>query len=50
MVTSWDWIYLTDFASYKPVCIPEVLRDGQWRESERERERERERADKTIII
>lgn len=24
MVTSWNWIYLADFASYKPVSIPEV--------------------------
>ncbi len=24
MVTSWNWIYVTDFASYKPTLIPEV--------------------------
>lgn len=24
MVTSWNWIYLADFASYKPTFIPEV--------------------------
>src|SRR5690554_5134270 len=24
MVTSWGWVYLTDFAHYKPVFIPEV--------------------------
>ena len=23
MVTSWDWVYLTDFACYKPTFIPE---------------------------
>jgi phosphoinositide-3-kinase regulatory subunit 4 len=23
MVTSWNWIYLADFASYKPTYIPE---------------------------
>ena len=23
MVTSWNWIYLSDFASYKPTYIPE---------------------------
>lgn len=22
LVTSWDWIYLADFASYKPVRLP----------------------------
>jgi len=24
MVTSWNWIYLSDFASYKPTYLPEV--------------------------
>jgi len=25
MVTSWNWLLLTDFASFKPTYLPEVL-------------------------
>lgn len=24
LVTSWNWVYLVDFASYKPTYLPEV--------------------------
>lgn len=30
MVTSWNWIYLADFASYKPVYIPKVTLLWYW--------------------
>jgi len=25
MVTSWNWVLLTDFASFKPTYLPEVF-------------------------
>lgn len=25
MVTSYNWLYLTDFATFKPIFIPEVF-------------------------
>ena len=28
LVTTWLWVYVTDFASYKPVLVPEVGADA----------------------
>jgi serine/threonine protein kinase len=25
LVTSWNWVYLADFAGYKPTYLPEVF-------------------------
>lgn len=29
LVTSWNWVYLVDFASYKPTFLPEVSQGGK---------------------
>jgi hypothetical protein len=33
MVTSWNWVFVTDFSSFKPTYLPEVSRQGDTKEA-----------------
>ena len=43
LLTSWNWVMLSDFASFKPTLLPDVSNSPRGGEGGGERERERER-------